>query len=330
MNYLPIILFLTFIFSLLLNYMEFNSRMNSIQIVNDMGIGYNLGNLFDCNNKSSEEIKEPDDQITSCGNEVITKDVINNIKKYGFKTIRFPVTWMNFINDSGQININWMSRVKEVVNWIIKSNLYCILNIHHDGSSGNWLSKGKKSFNKYINLWAQIADEFKNYDEFLIFESMNKVDFSLDNDEYDYSTLYEFSQGFVNVIRNSGGYNKNRLLIISGPNSDKDLTCSDEFKMPNDPCNKLAISIHYDKPPQFAVEPDDKPSSMINENHDFIYTSTKSWGIEIEYKNLFNDFELIINIINNKYHYIENYLLFLLSSNCLKKSFHFKICDDDS
>jgi len=106
MNYLPIILFLTFIFSLLLNYMEFNSRMNSIQIVNDMGIGYNLGNLFDCNNKSSEEIKEPDDQITSCGNEVITKDVINNIKKDGFKTIRFPVTWMNFINDSGQININ--------------------------------------------------------------------------------------------------------------------------------------------------------------------------------------------------------------------------------
>lgn len=115
MNYLPIILFLTFIFSLILNYMEFNSRMNSIQIVNDMGIGYNLGNLYDCNNKSSEEIKEPDDQITSCGNEVITKDVINNIKKYGFKTIRFPVTWMNFINDSGQININWMSRVKEVV-----------------------------------------------------------------------------------------------------------------------------------------------------------------------------------------------------------------------
>ena len=300
MNYLPIILFLTFIFSLLLNYLEFNYRMNSIQIVNDMGIGYNLGNLFDCNNKSSEEIKEPDDQITSCGNEVITKDVINNIKKYGFKTIRFPVTWMNFINDSGQININWMSRVREVVNWIIKSNLYCILNIHHDGSSGNWLSKGKNSFNKYINLWAKIADEFKNYDEFLIFESMNKVDFRLDNDKYDYSTLYEFSQGFVNIIRNSGGYNKNRLLIISGPNSDKNLTCSDEFIIPNDPSNKLAISIHYDKPPHFAVEPDDKPSSMINENHDFIYTSSKSWGMEIDYKNLFNDFELIKVFYINK------------------------------
>ena len=142
--------------------MEFNSKMNSLQIVNDMGIGYNLGNLFDCNNRSSEEIKNPDDQITSCGNEVITKDVINNIKKYGFKTIRFPVTWMNFINDSGKININWMSRVREVVNWIIKSNLYYILNIYHDGSSEIWFSKGKNSFNKYINLWAQIADEFKN------------------------------------------------------------------------------------------------------------------------------------------------------------------------
>ena len=300
MNYLPLILIITFIFSLLLNYLEFNSKASSIQIVNNMGIGYNLGNLFDCNNKTSEEIKEPDDQITSCGNEVLTKDVINNIKKYGFKTIRFPVTWMNFINDSGNIDINWMSRVKEVVNWIIKSNLYCILNIHHDGLSGNWLSKGVNSYKKYINLWAQIAEEFKNYDEFLIFESMNKVDFRLDKDKYDYSTLFEFSQGFVNIIRNSGGYNKNKLLIISGPNSDKDLTCSQEFKIPNDPSNKIAISIHYDKPPQFAVDPDDKPSPITDENHEFMYTSIKSWGMEIEYKNLFNDFELIKDFYINK------------------------------
>ena len=64
-----------------------------------------------------------------------------------------------------------------MVNWIIKSNLYCILNIYHDDSSENWLFKGKNTFNKYINLWAKFADEFKNYDEFLIFESMNKVDF---------------------------------------------------------------------------------------------------------------------------------------------------------
>jgi endoglucanase len=267
--------------------------MNSIQIVNNMGIGYNLGNLFDCNNKSSEEIKKPDDQITSCGNEVITKDVINNIKKYGFKTIRFPITWMNFINDSGQININWLSRVREVVNWIIKSNLYCIINIYHDGSSGNWLSKGINSFNKYINLWAQIADEFKNYDEFLIFESMDKVDFRLDNNKYDYSTLFEFSQGFVNTVRNSGGNNKKRLLIISGPNSDKDLICSEEFKLPNDPFNKLAISIHYDKPPKFVNDHDDKPIPLINETHELIDISTKSWGTEVDYKNLFNDFELI-------------------------------------
>jgi endoglucanase len=73
---------------------------------------------------------------------------------------------------------------------------------------------------------------------------MDKVDFRLDNDKYDYLTLFEFSQGFVNIIRNSGGYNKNRLLIISGPNSDKDLTCSEEFKMPNNPSNKLAIFIN--------------------------------------------------------------------------------------
>jgi hypothetical protein len=122
---------------------------------------------------------------------------------------------------------------------------------------------------------------------------MDKVDFRLDNDKYDYLTLFEFSQGFVNIIRNSGGYNKNRLLIISGPNSDKDLTCSEEFKMPNDPYNKLAISIHYDKPFQFVSDSDDKPAPMINESQDFFYISAQTWGMEVDYKNLFNDFELI-------------------------------------
>ena len=76
-----------------------------------MGIGYNLGNLFDCNNKSSEKIKEPEEQITSCGNDVLTKDMINNIKKYGFKTIGFPVNWMNFINDSGKIDITYLINI---------------------------------------------------------------------------------------------------------------------------------------------------------------------------------------------------------------------------
>ena len=51
-----------------------------------MGIGYNLGNTFENYNYSGEEINKPNDQITLFGNIAPTRQMINNIKKYGFKT----------------------------------------------------------------------------------------------------------------------------------------------------------------------------------------------------------------------------------------------------
>ncbi len=56
------------------------------------------------------------------------------------------------MNDLGIINSQWMSRVKEVFDWIISLNTYCILNIHHDGKSENCLSKGLKTEGEYANL----------------------------------------------------------------------------------------------------------------------------------------------------------------------------------
>ena len=67
------------------------SSKNSLEIVEDMGIGYNLGNTFDSYD-FKKEINTPEEQITLMGNILPTKNMIKKIKKYGFKTIRFPVT----------------------------------------------------------------------------------------------------------------------------------------------------------------------------------------------------------------------------------------------
>ena len=89
MDYLHPLLIIIFIASLILDYLYFISKKSAIEIVNDMGIGYNLGNLFDCYN-TSEEIKTPDEQITLWGNSPPNKQLFNFLKKSGFKTIRFP------------------------------------------------------------------------------------------------------------------------------------------------------------------------------------------------------------------------------------------------
>ena len=143
--YIALAIFL--LISILLSLKSFISKRSAIQIVNDMGQGWNLANTFD-SFTPLEKITNPDDQITFFGNPIPTELMVTRIKKYGFKTVRLPVTWMNFIDESDNVNSEWMSRVREVVDWIINANMYCIINIHHDGVNENWLSEGLKARNK--------------------------------------------------------------------------------------------------------------------------------------------------------------------------------------
>ena len=283
MQLMPIFLPTVFIVLLLLDYLMNLTKKTAIQIVNEMGSGYNLGHSFD-SYLYSKKINIPNDAITLLRNPIPTKKLIVNIKKYGFKTIRFPVTWIYFIEQYGNINPEWILRVKEVVKWIIEKKLYCILNVYTD--TDVWI-RDIESKNKYINLWKQIAEEFKDFNEYLLFESMNDPIFLNKNYEYNYDILVNFTQSFVNTIRNSGRYNKERLLIISGMNSNFALTCSEKYKMPIDPVNKLAISINYYIPEEFT------------KNKEF-WNSYDKWGSQEDYKELLQNFVKLRNCYVNK------------------------------
>ena len=216
--------------------------------------------------------------------------MIKNIKKNGFKTIRFPVTWMHFINDKGKIDPLWMEWVKEVVDWIIESNLYCILNVHNDGLFGNWLNEGMNVINKYIYLWSQIAETFKRYDEHLIFESMKEIEYrNGDFNEY-LNIVFNFTQAFVDTIRSSEGYNKDRLLLISGIRMNIDYTCSSTYRMPTDLSNKLAISIIYLYPSSFTITNDDNPTITIFNGQIYETVGVTSWGVDSDYSELVSNF----------------------------------------
>ena len=277
-------------FILFIAFLSIALEKTAIETVNDMGIGWNLGNTFDCYG-TWKTIKTPDDQITMWGNSVPTEEMVVTIKKYGFNTVRFPVTWMHFMDDKNNVSSQWMSRVKEVVDWIINAGMYCILNVHHDGVSGNWLSVGTTAKSKYIYLWKQIANEFKSYGDHLVFESMNEVEYKTGN-SYDFTTLYSLTQAFVDTVRGTGGKNADRLLLISGMNTNLEQTCSSGYKMPTDKAKKLAISIHYYLPPQFAVESDTDPWTWNDEQglvH--VITPMTKWGTESDYKEMVTNFE---------------------------------------
>ena len=180
-----------------------------------------------------------------------------------------------------------MEKVKEVVNWIIEKNIYCILNLYHDGDEGNWLYDGVKAMDKYITLWTQIAEEFKDYNEYLVFESMNKPEFVDENYKIDYDFLNNLTQIFVNIIRKSGGMNSKRLLIVSGMKAELYYT-SNFFQIPIDPSNKIAISIHYYEPSTFTKTEYDE------------WADHKIWGNENDYKVIISNFELLKNTFTDR------------------------------
>ena len=165
--------------------------------------------------------------------------------------------------------------------------MYCIINVHHDGKSGNWLSKGIDSKNKYDLLWTQIANEFKDYNDYLVFESMNEVKFK-SGDNYDYETLFNLTQSFIDIVRSSGGKNSERFLIIAGAKADIELSFSDKFKIPNDPANNFTISLHYYIPYSFTKK-------HIDENY-----YVPKWGIKYDYDEIMYYFYVMkITFVDN-------------------------------
>ncbi|MGN0637597.1 MAG: glycoside hydrolase family 5 protein [Huintestinicola sp.] len=239
-------------------------NMSTMEIVKDMGLGINLGNTFEsCGgwiNSSSVTNYE-----TGWGSPVITEDIIKGYAESGFGVLRIPVAWSNMMSGDYDINPEYLARVKQVVDWALATDMYVILNIHWDGG---WFEKfsGKdkdECMHKYERIWTQLTAEFKNYSDKLMFESLNeegcwddiwnRYSGKEDGKAEAFGLLNEINQKFVDLVRASGGNNKKRHLLIAGYATDISLTCDELYKMPVDPENRCAVSVHYYTPSTFAI-----------------------------------------------------------------------------
>jgi endoglucanase len=264
------------------------------EFVRGMGIGVNIGNTLDCIGTNTWLAGE-----TGWGNPRITREFIAALKNYGYTTIRLPVTWAENMGPGPNYTIAevWMARVEEVVNWILAEDMYCILNLHHDGgeSDKSWILKANDDptgvTKQFAAVWKQIASRFSNASEKLILEAMNEVGFRMWN-QWDASTnnkkpeayriLNGLNQAFVDTVRASGGKNKSRFLLVSGYYTDIDLTCDPLFKMPKDTLeDRLILSVHYYTPAVFCIL--DKDESWGKNQTD--------WGSDADYAELSRQFE---------------------------------------
>lgn len=234
----------------------------AIEIAADMGYGWNLGNTMEATNTWTPNPKVTDFE-TAWGQPVTTKAMIDGIKKAGFNSIRIPVSWSNMMSSDGNytIDASYFKRVDEIISYAFANDMYVIINDHYDGGWWEHFCGNKRDCMKhYKSMWTQVAEHYKDYSEKLIFESANeelgdslkkslsKTDVNI-SDTALYNLVNEINQTFVDIVRQSGGNNARRYLLIAGFNTDIDKTCSSLYEMPADTIsNHLMVSVHYYTP----------------------------------------------------------------------------------
>ncbi len=267
--------------------------ISTMELVRDMGIGINLGNTME---SCGDWIAQWGDGSvasyeTAWGSPVITQEMIQGYADEGFGVLRIPVAWSNLMGDNYTISSAYMARVEELVDWTLDADMYAIINIHYDGG---WVSdfpeKKEECMTRFTRFWEQICDNFENYGDYLMFEAQNEEfgwnslynQWGGPNDkEGSYALVNELNQTFVDIVRGKGGNNPQRHLLVSGYSTDINITCDPLFKMPYDPMNRCAVSVHYYTPANFAILEEDADWAQM----------WRTWGTDADYEELYRQMD---------------------------------------
>ena len=224
------------------------------QAVKNIFAGWNIGN--------SLEVPEGE---TAWGNPATTQKLIDGVKAAGFNAIRIPCAWnSHLVADAEPFTIapTWMARVREVVDYAYKNGMYVIINTHWDGG---WLELHANSddcanvVKKEKAIWTQIANEFADYGQRLIFAGNNEVRNKVGENENwgmpsdgERAALETYNQAFVDAVRATGGNNALRNLVVQS------WCCNpwralDALTMPADQAQShLMAEVHFYDPMDFT------------------------------------------------------------------------------
>jgi len=266
---------------------EVSASSSAMDIAKYMYPGWNLGNTMEATGGE-----------TAWQSAKTTQEIIDYVADCGFTAIRIPCSWYQHSSKNAEgkyiIQSSWMSRVKEIVDYAINAGLFVELNEHWDKGFIEVLGFSK-SDSKYEavdqdwidnktaifkDLWTQIATEFKDYDNHLLFAGLNEPlqEYDLfknpskggDHQQELTPLLEKYNQAFVDAVRATGGNNSTRILVVQGTGADL-LTAYNYLNMPEDPAGKgkLMMEAHY-YPWPFSFNDQQSASTSFTGENDFI------------------------------------------------------------
>jgi endoglucanase len=204
----------------------------------------------------ASEITKTDYWINPEGSKTDPFKLVDILQKAGYDSVRLNVSWTPHMNDKTFIiDKDWLGAVQEIVDYILKKDMYVILNSHYDYLNHSWVGDHwtenwmSNEYEDYVNtrftqMWKQIATRFNQYGDKLLFEVANEM-----NEEHNTETSLKervsrvnlMNELFVKTVRSTGSNNTKRFLNIASVSEGAEYL--EYLELPED--ERLIAQVHY-------------------------------------------------------------------------------------
>ncbi|AKI98197.1 endoglucanase [Kosmotoga pacifica] len=171
---------------------------------------------------------------------VIENEYFCLIESAGFNTVRIPIRWSAHALEDYPYTIDsaFFDRVDHLINLALFKGLTVIINIHHYEELMNDPNRQKERF---LCIWKQLAEHYKNYPATLYFELLNEPHSNLTPKKW--NALIKDCIAVIRII------DLTRILIIDAPHWASPYALN-LLELPNN--ENLMVSFHYYEPFSFT------------------------------------------------------------------------------
>ena len=235
---------------------------DAFEINRQLGRGINLGNMLEAPNEGEWGVR-------------LEESYFKLIHDAGFDSVRIPIRWSAHADTTAPyiIDSTFMNRVEWAVNQAITNHLPVIINFHHYAEMNQ---DPEKEMPRFLGLWEQVANHFKNSPETVIFEIDNEPFNKLKGDIWN-----ETISKTIKIIRKS---NPERIIMV-GPDHGNTINNLFHMQLPEDD-RRLIVTFHYYSPIQFTHQ----SASWVNGSEK--WAGTKWRGTPQEKQDIINDFNI--------------------------------------
>lgn len=229
-----------------------------------LGRGVNMGNALDAPEEGAWGF-------------TLEEKYFQAAKDAGFDSVRIPVRWSAHAMNEPPYTIdpNFFKRVDWAVDCALSRNLPVMLNVHHYLELFSDPANHKERF---LALWQQIAEHYKDYPETLILEPLNEPQGKVGVSEWN-----ALLKQAIAVIRK---YNPDRIIVI-GPAWSNTIANLKSLEIPKDD-RKIIVSIHYYEPMPFTHQ----GAHWVTDRDSNAWMGTKWTGSESEKKAVTRMFDI--------------------------------------